>query len=304
MAPRRLVRPTSLPAAETRGHVAQAQYKPATLQQLKGGQRKALQTYRCCGATAKDRGRNHDSKPFSVSGVHDVSTRQRVPHSTHTSARATSQRLATSAKAAGTSCGALQNLPSALKSSSPTPPPVASPCLLMGSTTRATWSYLHTGRTGADPWNKATLATQVPRRVGPLPQRCLSSLLQPILNGTKEQRCQQSQHIVREHFKHPNLRVQVKQKAPRLSAQTRNSTRPTFLPNGRRRPSSAPACCQRVSVVTYRHSSQGFIKSQRSAIACSTAPVAPLPGLRSAARCPDRNMRLPSPQPLLPSTGF
>ena len=107
-----------------------------------------------------------------------------------------------------------------------------------------------------------------------------------------------------EHEKHPNLRVQVKQKAPRLSAQTRNSTRPTFLPNGRRRPSSAPACCQRVSVVTYRHSSQGFIKSQRSAIACSTAPVAPLPGLRSAARCPDRNMRLPSPQPLLPSTGF
>ena len=58
MAPRRLVRPASPPATETREHVTQAQYKLATPQQLKGGQRKALQTCRCCGATAKDRGRN------------------------------------------------------------------------------------------------------------------------------------------------------------------------------------------------------------------------------------------------------
>ena len=41
------------------------------------------------------------------------------------------------------------------------------------------------------------------------------------------------------------------------------STMPTRLLSGKRRAGSAPACCGRRSVIRYRHSSQGFIQSQR-----------------------------------------
>ena len=43
--------------------------------------------------------------------------------------------------------------------------------------------------------------------------------------------------------------------------------------------------------------SLGFIQSHRRILlVCPTMPALPLHGLRSAARCPDRNKRLPSPQ--------